>query len=223
MGNNNLENIKNILNDYVTVGAVSNQRSYWDSQLDRVHQLTPRPNTGLTLYRALKLNSLSIAHLESGDPVSLEPAKYTSWSKSKEYAVTFATGKGENAVVVTMDFHPEDITIDISDFYESHDIINDAYWRYVVKEAEVIVKMDKPLVLTSKNCIIVDKMDGYRGPKPERGDYVFSELTTNEDPVATIVAVERQQPDAKRGIFEVEIDDGSYIQVQRIKGVWVEL
>lgn len=222
MSNDNLEKIKSILNDYITSGEASNHRSYWDDQLDTVHNLMPRPKNSMMLYRALKLNKMGIAYLKENIPVELEPAKYTSWTKSKDYAVVFARGKGENTVIVAMHFQPESVTIDINDFYENNGILNDAYWRYVVKEAEVIVKMDEPLVLTSKNCIIVDDMDRYSGPAPKIGDNVYSDLSTNEDPIAVVADVGSLQPDAKYGIFEVEVDDGSFVQIQHTNGIWIE-
>lgn len=202
--------IYDIIADYVTAGENANTEGF-----DEVYGLHPRPALPMRLYRVLRLQPYQMDDFRAGKGFDLRPMRYSSWTKSLDSAELLAQTKGHNTIILTHTFPPEEVVIDIDDFYREHNLHHlDEYRRYVEAEQEVIVRHSEPFRITSENS---RAFEAKAHAAPKVGDEVF--YFNEEDPYA-IEEVSDYQPNAARGIFFVTVcgDEGPVRYIGEVNG-----
>lgn len=187
------------LSSYVTFGEWRSPTQF-NALLRRVYENVPRPTTQMLLYRVLRLSGEQKVAFQNGNLV-LEPREFASWTKSLDAAKKLGQSKGDDCIILHQTFPPENIVIDIDDFYTENEWNNhefSEYYKYVRPEQEVIVYHQEELHVTTENTMLTTHEISIL---PMIGDKVFFE--EDDDEGSEIEDVDHDQPFAQRGIFSV--------------------
>ncbi len=198
-----LTTVYELISEYVTYGEWKNPNQF-DHIFQRIMGLLPRPRFPMTLYRVLRLTDEQRSMYEAGW-LTLKNRKFSSWTTDINVANKLAQIKGNNCLVISEQFGPSHIVIDVQEFYQDNDFDNSdftEYDRYVRREHEVIVFDSGEREFDHFNSHLFTNEPVER--EPHIGDRVFAH---DEDEDGSIIrGVADEQPYANRGLFSVTVD-----------------
>ncbi len=213
-----LSDVYEIVYEYVTYGEWRTPNQF-DEKLTRLMSLVPRPDHGELLYRVLRLTDEQRAEYEAGTLV-MHNRRFSSWTNSHSSAIQLAQVRGDNTLIITHEFDPSHIVIDVREFYEEHDFTtfmgHEEYFNYVKIENEVIVHDSGEIKIDASNSHL------FRAEPitpPQIGDKVFYHEDDHDG--LEIEDVDYEQEWASRGLYTVTCSDGDEATVRNVgPGEW---
>ncbi len=205
------KDIYSLISGYVTYGEWKEPNQF-DHIFYQLMGLLPRPRTPMTLYRVIRLSDEQRSHYEAGD-LTLKNRKFSSWTKNLDIATRLAHTKGDNCIIISEQFPPENIVMDVQDFYDDNSYDRNRYpeyRKYVINEEEVIVHDTSEKLIDGHNSYLF--ANHVVADEPQIGDKVFYDAEDEDG--SPIDDVDYEQDFAHRGIYSVTLETGANFYVR---------